>query len=141
MQVLFKMVGRGFVMLCLMISAFCMGGCGSSYSAMKKTTPYLEDTAKVVYRDASLKINLAVVDVVQDEVNGLMRVRAKLKNLGRGQLNIEVQVKFLDKSQMEVGPTPMQPFPLSGGDSRTIETISSARDAADYRIFVKLAGR
>jgi hypothetical protein len=116
-------------------------GCGSTYQATRLSRPPLEETDKVVYKDMSLRSRLAVMDVIQDEVNGMLRVRAKLKHTGRGLLNAEVKVKFVDKDGMEFGQEgPWLPLPIGGGEIRTFEGIASSSQAADWRILVQLGG-
>ena len=122
------------------LAAWLMVGCSSSYSSMPAQVPALEDRDRVVYRDASLKVNLAVVDVVQDRVNGVLRIRAKLRNLGRGGLNTEVQATFVDKDNMEIGTAMWTPFPMSGGATKVFESIASSNNAVDCHLFVRLAG-
>jgi hypothetical protein len=116
-------------------------GCGSTYRASTLARPPLEETERIVYMDRSLKTNLAVMNIVQDDVNGLLRVRGKVKNMGRGLLNAEVKVKFVDKDGMEIGQgAPWSPMPIDRGEIRTFEGLASSRDAADWRILVQLAG-
>ena len=141
MAAICKAPGLGATLLLLLGLSVVLPGCGSTYRASKLARPPLEETAKIVYKDMSLKMNLAVMDVLQDQVNGMLRVRGKVKNLGRGQLNAEVKVKFVDKDGMEIGSgAPYMPFPIEGGEIRTFENVASSPQAVDWRILVQLAG-
>jgi len=116
-------------------------GCGSTYRASTLARPPLEETEKIVYKDASLKSNLAVMEIMQDQVNGLLRVRGKVKNMGHGLINAEVKVKFIDKDGMEIGPgAAWFPVPIERGEIKTFEGLASSKDAVDFRILVQLAG-
>jgi len=130
----------GVVLFLLGISAF-LPGCGSTYRTSKLSQAPLEDVTKIVYKDISLKTNLAVMHIEQDDVNGVLRVRGKLKNTGHGMVNAELKVKFLDKDGMEIEQAaPWMPFPIEGGEIRTFESLASSKLAVDWRILVQLAG-
>ena len=130
----------GSVLFLLGISAL-LPGCGSTYHASKLARTPLEDVDKIVYKDMSLKSNLAVMEIVQDEVNGMLRVRGKVKNTRRGMLNAEVKVKFIDKDGMEIGQgAPWTPLPIEGGEIKVFEGVATSKDAVDWRILVQLAG-
>jgi uncharacterized protein YcfL len=141
MPAMFKFPRLGAAVLMLLGISVVLPGCGSTYRASKLTRAPLEDREKVVYKDMSLKQNLGVMDIIQDQVNGMLRVRGKVKNLGRGLLSAEVKVKFIDKDGMEIGEgAPWTPLPIEGGEIRTFEGLASSPQAVDYRILIQLAG-
>ncbi len=141
MPALFKSMRPRVAVLCLIGCMAFLSGCGSTYRASRLARAPLEETERIVYMDRSLKTNLAVMDIRQDDINGLLRVRGKVKNTGRGLLNAEVKVKFVDKDGMEIGQgAPWSPLPIEGGEIRTFEGLASSRDATDWRILIQLAG-
>ena|SRR2546426_651604 len=130
----------GLVSFLLGVSAL-VPGCGSTYRASRLARTPLEDTEKIVYKDMSLKHNLAVMEIVQDNVNEMLRVRGKVKNMGHGMVNAEVKVKFIDKDGMEIGQgAPWMPLPVERGEIRTFEGVAASKLAVDWRILVQLAG-
>ncbi len=141
MPAIFKFPRLWAAVLLLLAISVGLPGCGSTYRASKLARPPLEETEKIVYKDMSLKHNLAVMDIIQDQVNGMLRVRGKVKNLGRGLLSAEVKVKFIDKDGMEIGQgAPWTPMPIEGGEIRTFEGLASSSQAVEWRILVQLAG-
>ena len=130
----------GVLVLFLLGISALLPGCGSTYRATQLSRTPLEDEVKVVYKDMSLKSNLAVMNIVQDDVNGMLRVRGKVKNTGHGTVNAEVKVKFIDKDGMEIGQgAPWMPLPVEGGEIRTFESLAASTLAVNWRILIQLA--
>ena len=122
--------------------ALLLPGCAGTYDPARRYTPAPEEMAdKIVYKDLSLHTNLVVMDVITDNVNGMLRVRAKVKNRGRSVVNAEVKIKFVDKDGMEIGAgAPWLPMPIDGGEVKTFDGLASSPAATDYRILIQLAG-
>jgi uncharacterized protein YcfL len=137
----FRLHGIGTVFGLFLGLALLLPGCAGTYDVARRYTPAPEETDKIVYKDLSLHTNLVVMDVITDNVNGMLRVRSKVKNRGRGLVNAEVKIKFVDKDGMEIGQgAPWLPMPIEGGEVKTFDGLANSAAAVDYRILIQLAG-
>ncbi len=129
--------------LLFLVAALCAIalGCGGTYRATQPTRPALEDTEVVIYKNLDLKQSVGVLDIGQDEVNGMLRARCRLKNLTGKTINAEIKIKFRDAAGYELDdPAPWTPLPLESGEIRSFEQIASNPDAVDFRIVIQRAG-
>jgi len=127
----------------LALLTFCcmMLGCGGAYRSTQPSRPALEDTEKVIYKNLDLKASVGVLDISQDQVNGLLRARCRLKNLTGKTINAEIKIKFRDAQGYEMDDTaPWTPLPLESGEIRSFEQITSTTEAVDFRIVIQRAG-
>ncbi len=133
--------GARAVILCVLSFCLFVLGCGGAYRATQPARPALEDTEKVIYKNLDLKNSVGVLDISQDEINGLLRARCRLKNLTGKTINAEIKVKFRDAKGYELDdPAPWTPLPLESGEIRSFEQIASNPDAVDFRIVIQRAG-
>jgi len=125
----------------LFVPAFLIWGCGGTYRASQLRSQPIEESEHVVYKNVTLKLSVAVMEDQGIRENGLLRVRAKVKNMLGKTINAEIKIKFLDSSGYEITDNSgWQPFPLEKGDIKAIDRFASSPNAVDYRILVKLAG-
>jgi len=130
------------VSACLIVFAAGLG-CGGPglYRATPSSKTTLEDTDKVTFKDEDLQKSISVVDVSQDDVNGLLRARCRLRNMTDKPVRAEIKVKFRDAQGYELDDSaPWTPLPLESGEIKSFEQIASNPDAVDFRIMVQLAG-
>jgi uncharacterized protein YcfL len=129
--------------LLFLVAALCAValGCGGTYRATTPTRPALEDTEKVIYKNLDLKASVGVLDIGEDDVNGMLRARCRIKNLTGKTINAEIKIKFRDAEGYELnGAAPWTPLPLDSGEIRSFEQIASNPDAVDFRIVIQRAG-
>ena len=134
---------KGFILSVALLAAagVCMVGCGGAYKATVPSRPALEDTDLVIYKNMDLKYSVGILDVTEDYVNGLLRVRCRIKNLTGKMINTEIKVKFRDSQGFELGgAAPWTPMPLESAEIRSFEQIASNTDATEFRIIIQRAG-
>lgn len=128
------------LIIILLIGTISMISCGSTYRATQLTRPALEETEYVIYKNIDFKYSVGLVDVSKEFVNGLLRARVRVKNLTGKVINAEVKFKFLDKDNFEVGESFWIPMPLESGEIKSMEQITSSKNAVDFRIILQRAG-
>jgi len=128
------------IMLCSAILLTLLTGCGGSYRSSQLSSVPLEEQEQIVYRNLTLKTSIAVMDHHLESAGNLMKLRAKFKNTMGKTINAEIRVKFLDSSGYEITDNwGWQPFTFQKGEIKDFERVAPSPNAADYKIFLRLA--
>lgn len=125
----------------IIVFSMLLFGCGGMYKGTDDIYKTAEDDEHVIYKDARLIPSISVVDYENTYVGKLMKVRVKFRNMSVYNVNAEIKIKFLDQSGYEIADNHgWMPLFLSKGELKSLERIAPTPQAADYRIFIQLAG-
>ncbi|MBA4311147.1 MAG: hypothetical protein C0417_00805 [Chlorobiaceae bacterium] len=115
-------------------------GCGGTYRASKVDSTPLEQSEKIIYKNFWLKTTVGVLEIWDENQDGFLRAKVKLKNLTSSLVNAELKIKFLDKDGFELNPNwGWEPFPLESGEIKSFQKIAPSKNAVDFKIILKLA--
>jgi uncharacterized protein YcfL len=124
----------------LLFTSFFLVGCGGTYRASKVETIPLEQREKIIVKNFWLKSNVGVLSLDNENQDGFLKAKVKLKNLTSSLVNAEIKVKFLDKDGYELNETwGWEPLPLESGEIKSFQKVAPSKSAVDFRVLLKLA--
>ena len=98
-----------------------------------------EGDPRVEYKERNFRTKLAVLDLKQREVGGLLQTNATLRNQWGMSLRFQYQFRFFDKDGFPVGQEskPWIPILISGGDSIDVTALAPNPSAKTFTIVIQ----
>lgn len=112
-------------------------------SCSKVTTAAKDSTnandPRVIYKERHFKTKLAVIELKQRELGGLLQASATLKNKWRMGLRFQYQFRFFDSQgfPIEQDSRPWTPILITGGDSVNVTATSPNTSAETFTIVIQ----
>lgn len=126
-------VWLGLVLFCSIFLVSC-----ATYRPVKSSGTPIEEQEKVVFHDLFLKTDLRIEDLKCERVgDGLLQVKAKIRNTQRGNIPCDIKVKFKGEDGFITDETNWMPIVFVAGEITHFMQNSLSPKAVDFVISIR----